>query len=271
MYESVLLNLTIAASIIFTLVFSIWVIHLIINDASIIDMIWGAGFGAVAVGLTIVCEPKTSFNVLLVALPLIWSVRFTTFITLRNWGHGEDARYTELRERVAANGKSWPLFSLYGVYGFQGLAMLLVSLPLIVGMAAPESTTIGPLAIAGTVLWLIGFLFEAIGDLQLELFKKKHRNYDGPYEDKPVLTTGLWRYSRHPNYFGNAVLWWGIGLVACEAPWGWATLIGPAFMNFALVYLTGKANNERNMAKRKAYREYVEKTSGFFPLPPRSN
>ena len=143
-------------------------------------------------------------------------------------------------------------------------------MPLIIGMAAPESTSLSWLSIVGLGLWTIGFFFEAIGDLQLKVFKEKHRDFDGTNEEKPVLSSGLWRYTRHPNYFGNACMWWGIGLIALAAPWGWIGLIGPAYMNFALVYMTGKANNERKMNKRPAYREYVKKTSGFFPWPPKS-
>lgn len=269
MPDPIVFNLSLAAAIVFALVYTVYAIHLIVDDASIIDLVWGAGFGLVAIGLLIFAKPKTNFNVLLAMLPIIWAVRYTTFIFLRNWGKGEDDRYTELRNRIAKKGISWWLFSFFGVYGLQASAMLVVCAPLIVGIAAPDTVQIGWLAIVGLVIWVTGFSFEAVGDLQLENFKKKHRDFDGPYAEKPVLSEGLWRYTRHPNYFGNACMWWGIGLIALAAPWGWIGLIGPAFMNFALVYLTGKANNERKMNQRPAYREYIEKTSGFFPLPPK--
>jgi len=268
MPDPILFNLTTAAAVVFALIFSVWVIHLIIDDASIIDLIWGAGFGLVSVVLLTLTPAKSEFKILLAALPLVWSIRYTTFIVHRNVGHGEDDRYTKLREKTKGKGIPWPLFSFFCVYGFQAVAMLTVCAPLIIGLAAPESTSPGIFAWVGTSLWLFGVLFEATGDLQLELFKKKHRNYSGSYEDKPVLDQGLWRYTRHPNYFGNACLWWGIGIVALSAPYGWIGLIGPAFMNFALVYLTGKANNESKMQARTGYRDYVERTSGFFPMPP---
>lgn len=268
MLEVVLSNLWLAGVVVMTLVYTVWIIHLRINDASIIDLVWGAGFGLVASALLLQVPRVTPFKVLLVAMPVIWSVRYTTFIFHRNLGHGEDDRYTRLREKIAQKGWWWPAFSFVGVYSFQAAAMLLVSSPLIIGLAADESVSIGPVVVAGAALWVFGFFFEAIGDLQLEMFKKKHRDYDGPYEDKPVLDSGLWRYTRHPNYFGNACMWWGIGIVACCAPMGWVGLIGPAFMNFALVFLTGKANNESKMKARPAYRHYIQRTSGFFPLPP---
>ena len=269
MTDSILFNIYITATIVLLLVYTVYTIHLIIDDASIIDLVWGAGFGLVAIGLLIFANPKSNYNVLLAVLPIVWSVRYTTFIFLRNWGKGEDDRYTALRERIGKKKTPWWLFSFYGVYGFQAVAMFTVCAPLIIGMAAKTPIQIGWLPTVGLCVWVVGFLFEAIGDMQLESFKRKHRDFDGPYSDKPVLTSGLWRYTRHPNYFGNACMWWGVGLIAVVAPYGWIGLIGPAFMNFALVYLTGKANNERKMTKRPAYRKYVETTSGFFPMPPK--
>ena len=270
MPDAITFNLILSAVVVLVLVYTVYVIHLIVDDASIIDLIWGAGFGLVAIGLLVVTQPKTDYTVLLSLLPILWAVRFTTFIFLRNWGKGEDDRYTDLRERIKKKGIPWWLFSFFGVYGFQSLAMLIVCSPLIIGMAAPESTQVSWLPLVGLALWIVGFFFEAIGDLQLAVFKNEHRNFDGPESEKPVLTSGLWRYTRHPNYFGNACMWWGIGLIALVAPYGWIGLIGPAFMNFALVFLTGKANNERKMNRRPAYKEYVEKTSGFIPLPPKT-
>lgn len=268
MPDPIFFNLCLAASVVFGMVFSVYTIHLIVDDASIIDLAWGAGFGLVSISLLVTTQPKNDYKVLLAMLPILWSVRYTTFIFHRNWGKGEDDRYTDLRQRIKQKGMPWWLFSFFGVYGFQATAMLVVCSPLIVGMAAPDSVSVSLLPILGAALWVFGFFFEAIGDLQLEAFKKKHRDFDGPYSEKPVLTSGLWRYTRHPNYFGNACMWWGIGLIALAAPYGWLALIGPAFMNFALVYLTGKANNERKMNKRPAYKQYVQQTSGFIPWPP---
>jgi steroid 5-alpha reductase family enzyme len=258
-----------AAALVFGLVYATWVIHLIRKDASIIDLIWGAGFALVAGGLLFSLEEKTSYKILLASLPIIWAIRYTNFIWRRNTGKGEDPRYTLLRARVQKNGQSWPLFSFLMVYGFQAASMLLVSAPLIIGLAAPATTEIGILPIIGALLWFIGFLFEAIADAQLNAFKVKIKEYDGPYEQKPVMDQGLWKYSRHPNYFGNACMWWGIGLVALVAPYGWIGLIGSAYMNFCLVYLTGKANNESHMKSRIAYQDYISRTSGFIPLPPK--
>jgi steroid 5-alpha reductase family enzyme len=132
-------------------------------------------------------------------------------------------------------------------------------------VASLGSIAIGPLAIIGAVLWLIGFLFEAIGDAQLAAFLKRNKDYDGPVDEKPVMDKGLWKYTRHPNYFGNACMWWGIWLVACQA-----TIFAPIIMTLLLTKVSGRDLLERDMGKRKNYREYIERTSGFFPLPPKS-
>ena len=173
MPEAIIFNLILSAIVVFGLVYTVYVIHLIIDDASIIDLFWGAGFGLVAISLLIVTQPKTNYTVLLALLPILWAVRYTTFIFLRNWGKGEDDRYTDLRERTKEKGIPWWLFSFYGVYGFQSIAMLVVCSPLIIGMAAPESTQVTKLPIMGLLLWIIGFFFEAIGDLQLATFQEK--------------------------------------------------------------------------------------------------
>ena len=268
MTESIYTNLGLAAKIVFGLVYTIWIIHLIIKDASIVDLIWGAGFGLVAGFLIYSIPNPTGYQKLLAALPIIWSIRYTVFIFRRNFGNGEDDRYTKLREEVAEKGQNWILVSFLRIYTFQGLAMLLVCAPLIIGMANPEAN-VTILSIVGAVIWLIGFIFETVADIQLNTFKAKNKDYDGPYATKPLLTTGIWKYSRHPNYFGNASMWWGIGIVALSAPYGWIGLIGSAFMNFTLVSITGKANNESKMINRTDYQNYIEKTSGFFPLPPK--
>jgi steroid 5-alpha reductase family enzyme len=270
MPPAILSNLGLAALIVFSLVYLTWIIHLLIKDSSIIDLIWGAGFGLVAAALLYTHNERTSYHILLATLPIVWAIRYTNFIWRRNTGNGEDPRYTILRERIKKNGQSWPLFSFFMIYGFQSVSMLLVCAPLIIGMAATNAVEVGILSILGALFWLIGFFLEAVADAQLNAFKRKIKDYKGPYEDKPVMDQGLWRYSRHPNYFGNACMWWGIGLIACSAPWGWIGLIGSAYMNFCLVFLTGKANNESKMKARKAYQDYILRTSGFIPMPPKS-
>ncbi len=269
MINQILDNLILASISIAALVYTVWLIHFLIKDSSIIDLIWGAGFGIVTVVLYWNAPVKTDFMQFLAVFPIVWVLRYTIFIFRRNFGNGEDDRYTKMRQNAKDIGRSWLLQS-FGVYTFQAVSMLLVSAPLIVGLAAPEYVKIGLIPIIGGLIWLVGFLFETIADIQLDAFKKKHKDYSGDYANKPLLTSGLWKYSRHPNYFGNACMWWGIALIASVAPYGWIGFLGAAYMNFALVNITGKANNERKMLGRKAYQEYVEKTSGFVPMPPKN-
>jgi len=181
----------------------------------------------------------------------------------------------------------WRLRSLLTIYFGQGVLIMIVSAPLWVAMATgidfseywdengmpagfnDFEVNIGLLAILGAILWLIGFLFEAIGDAQLAAFIKKNKGYDGPADDKPVMDQGLWKYTRHPNYFGNACMWWGIWLIAAQAPWGQATVFAPIIMTLLLTKVSGRDLLERDMGRRKNYRDYIERTSGFFPLPPK--
>ena len=265
MTEQILNNLTLSSISIAALIYTVWIIHFLIRDSSIIDLIWGAGFGLVTIVLWWNIPVKTDYLHFLAIFPLVWVLRYTVFIFRRNFGNGEDDRYTKLRQNAKDINRSWVLHS-FGVYTFQAVSMLIVSAPLIIGFAAPKSVQIGLIPIIGALIWIVGFLFETIADIQLNAFKEANKNYSGDYENKPLLTTGLWKYSRHPNYFGNACMWWGIALIASVAPYGYIGFLGSAYMTYALVNITGKANNESKMIKRKAYREYIERTSGFVPM-----
>lgn len=270
----------------------LWAISYKIKDASIIDIFWGAGFGVVALVCAINSGAhfKLPYMTLLAALPLIWAVRLSLYLAKRNLGHGEDKRYIAMQKRAEKKGISedaWRKRSFFTIFLGQGLLITIVSAPIWVALGTAKRVYIeegpsgelmgsifdigiGPLAIIGAALWLIGFLFEAIGDLQLSRFITKNKNYDGPLDEKPVLDTGLWKYTRHPNYFGNACMWWGIYIVACQAPWGWATFPAPLIMTLLLTRVSGRDLLERNMKKRKTYRDYIERTSGFFPMPRKS-
>jgi len=282
MMSDILVNFFHAAAVVFGLLTLLWAISVAVKDASLVDVFWGFGFLCVGASCLYLADPKTPYLWLLGLLPVIWGARLTLYLAKRNLGHGEDKRYVAMRKRSELSEAGWRLRSLFSIYWGQGLLIMIVSAPVWVGMATVKLGTyidgdvtvtygkgIGILAVLGTLLWLIGFLFEAVGDWQLSRFMKKNKHYDGPQEDKPVLNTGLWRYTRHPNYFGNACMWWGIWLVACEAPWGWATIFAPIIMTYLLTNVSGKDLLERDMKKRKNYQTYIKRTSGFFPLPPK--
>jgi len=249
------------------LVLFVWLFSLAKNDASVIDLYWGVSFAIIAllsVYLISQAQPFTPYLILLTALPVIWAVRYTVYIWRRNIGHGEDKRYTAMRKEIPAS--QWPLHCLFRVYGFQAIAMLVVALPIILGLAsgAANDTKISILVLIGSGLWLAGVLIEAIGDYQLANFIKRRKKLGSEITGK-IMDKGLWKYTRHPNYLGNAIIWWGIYLVACATPWGFLSLIGPLFMNFALVKVSGADHLESTLSKRPEYMQYMKRTPKFIP------
>ena len=294
MLTDILVNFTHAAVVVFGLLTLLWAISVAVKDASLIDIFWGFGFLTVAAVCLYLTNVKTPYLTLLAALPIIWGIRLSLYLAKRNLGHGEDVRYVAMQKRAAKKGMgemAWRLRSLFTIYFGQGLLIMIVSAPIWVAMATGlgeeveitkvlnrEIDTpirgygvkpIAIISIMGALLWLIGFLFEAIGDAQLSKFMNSMKDYDGAYEDKPVLDTGLWKYTRHPNYFGNACMWWGIWLIACQAPWGWASVFAPIIMTVLLVKVSGKDLLEWSLKKRPAYVDYISRTSGFIPMPPK--
>ena len=290
MLSDILVYFAHSAVVVFGAVTLLWAISVAVKDASLVDIFWGFGFLLVGAVCLYLVPVKTPYLILLSAMPIIWGLRLTLYLGKRNLGHGEDKRYVSMQKRAAKKGLSemaWRLRTLFSVYWGQGLLIMIVSAPVWVAMATGFSDNgtrktavgitpdiaisfIGPLAILGAFLWLVGFLFEAIGDAQLAAFIKKNKGYDGPVDEKPVMDKGLWKYTRHPNYFGNACMWWGIWIVACNAPWGWTTIIGPIIMTLLLTKVSGRDLLERDMGRRKNYQDYIERTSGFFPMPPKS-
>ncbi len=238
-----------------------WVISVAMRNASIVDIVWGLGFVVVAwaVRLTVDQGDDTRQG-LLVGLTTVWGLRLASHLLIRNHGGGEDFRYRAMRRHY---GDRFALISGATVFGLQGVLMFVVSLPVQLGQADP-TPAVGFIAWIGIALWLIGMFFETVGDLQLARFKAN------PASKGLVMNTGLWRYTRHPNYFGDACVWWGIGIVAAETGAGALALIGPAVMTFLLRRVSGVTLLERSMAKRRpGYTEYVATTSPFLPRPPR--
>ncbi|MCB1674955.1 MAG: DUF1295 domain-containing protein [Halioglobus sp.] len=258
---TVLVNMAIAYGFIMTIMLVLWRISLRIRDVSIVDMFWGAGFGFVALILYLVNQPSTLYAQVLTAMPVIWSLRYTAFIIRRNWGHGEDARYTKLRGWVKDDAAFY-WFSLRKVFFLQGNWMFVVALPVIVGLSFDSPPVFPVLIWVGAAVWLAGFSIEAIADRQLTAFRAD------PTKRGTILDTGLWRYSRHPNYFGNATLWWGIFIAACAQPWALLTVVAPYKMNDLLVNVTGVATLEKKMSREKpAYTDYMARTNRFIPWP----
>jgi steroid 5-alpha reductase family enzyme len=187
-------------------------------------------------------------------------LRLAGYLYWRNAGHGEDPRYVAMRRHWG--GRFWWV-SLLSVFALQGVLMWIVSLPVQLGQAAPGGP-LGVLDVLGVGVWTVGLCFEAVGDWQLARFKADSANAG------QVMAQGLWRYTRHPNYFGDFCVWWGIFLVALSTPYGYLSVIGPAAMSFLLMRVSGVPMLERSIHRRRpGYIEYAEHTSAFFPRPPR--
>ena len=237
----------------------VWLLSLRLRDASIADVFWGPGFALVALLSAAISVPSAR-GVLLAALTSLWGLRLALHIGSRWWKKKEeDRRYQAMR---ANWGERFPLVSLLTVFLLQGALLWIVSLPLQAGAALGASRPLGIQDLAGVVLFAVGLGFEAVGDAQLARFLRD------PASRGRVMETGLWRYTRHPNYFGDALLWWGLGLVGA-ATGAWWCLAGPALMTFLLVRVSGVSMLEKDIAgRRPEYVAYVRRTSSFLPLPP---
>lgn len=237
---------------------ALWAVSVRISDASIADVAWGLLFVLVA-GLGLALGEGWLLRRLLVALVVAaWGVRLAVHIGRRNLGRGEDIRYAQWREE---HGSSWSLRSLFSVFGLQGLLAVVIALPVLRAQSSPAPAHPTWLDAAGLLVWGGGFVIEVIADAQLAAFKREGSGR--------VMSRGLWRFSRHPNYFGEAVLWWGIWLIALPAPFGWATVVGPVTITVLLRFVSGVPLAERAMEGRPGWDRYVRETSPFVPLPPR--
>lgn len=225
----------------------------------LIDSAWGPGFAVVAVITFLFADGEPARQMLVTALTVIWGVRLGAHIFLRNRTKDEDPRYLDILKRA----KGSPRLRMYRVYLIQAALMWVVSLP--VQVAQQFDTPLNVIDYLGVVLWVVGFTFEAVGDWQLARFRAD------PANKGQVMDRGLWRYTRHPNYFGDAVVWWGLFLFASHSWPAALTIIGPVIMTWLLAKGTGKPLLEKDIVSRRpGYAEYVRRTSGFIPMPPRS-
>jgi steroid 5-alpha reductase family enzyme len=241
---------------------ALWALSLRLKDASIVDVFWGPACAIPAVVTLASLEAPGPRAFLLTGLVCLWALRLAAHLARRNLGHGEDPRYQAMR-RGQPSDAAFARWSLVWVFGLQCLVAWFVSLPVQLGQIGGGA--LGPLAAIGAAVFAIGLSFEAVGDWQLRRFKAD------PANAGRLMTGGLWAWTRHPNYFGDACVWWGLGLIALEGPLGWAAALSPAVMTHFLINVSGKALLERSLKKRYAdYEPYMARTSGFFPRPPKS-
>ena len=239
-----------------------WLISVVIKDASIVDILWGSGFVIVAWVAFAVGDGYEARKWLITIMATLWGLRLSGYLAWRNIGKGEDYRYQAMRRHWGAR---FTVVSLFTVFGLQGVLMYVVSMPLQVAQLSGTPGELTLLDYAGAAIFAVGLLFESIGDFQLARFKAN------PENKGKVMDRGLWRYTRHPNYFGDAVVWWGIFIVALAEPWNVLVIFSPIVMTVLLTRVSGVAMLERTIGKRRpGYDEYIRRTSAFIPMPPKS-
>lgn len=239
----------------------LWLLSLWLRNSSIVDIFWGVGF--VLATWTYYALTPGGFagrKLLTCLLVSLWGLRLALYILRRNWGKPEDYRYAAWRRD---NGPRWWWISFFQVFLIQGILLWLISAPLLAAQLSPVPLRLTWLDGLAVLAWGVGFSFEAGGDWQLARFKAE------PANRGKLLTSGLWRYTRHPNYFGDAAQWWGFYLLALVAG-GWWTVFSPLLMTFLLLRVSGVRLLEKSLQGAKpGYEEYARRTSAFFPLPPR--
>jgi steroid 5-alpha reductase family enzyme len=255
------------AAALLAVILLLWAYSVRIRDVSFIDAFWAFGMVLLAWATYLQAGSPGARSHLLLGLTTLWGLRLSVHLLNRWRAHGEDPRYTKIMASVTQKkGWSWAKASLLSVFLTQAPLLFITCLPAQLGIwtSVGGRTVIGPLGAIGAFIALIGIAFETIGDAQLNAFRAN------PANKGKVLDTGLWRYTRHPNYFGDACTWWGIWLIAAETGLpGWVSIIGPIFLTFTLTRWSGKPLLEYGMKKtRPGYAEYVTRTSGFFPWPP---
>lgn len=239
----------------------LWLASVAKRDASIVDLFWGTGFVLVAwTSLSLnSLQPVPRRTMLLACLTTAWGLRLSLFLLWRNWGHGEDRRYQALRTH---HGERFWWVSLFTVYLLQGVILWFVSLPIQAAMIGAKDEGLGWLDELGMFVWTVGLLFETVGDWQLARFKADPNNAGR------VMDRGLWRFTRHPNYFGDFCVWWGLFLIAA-AGGAWWTVLSPLLMSVLLLKVSGVTLLEKTITERRPeYAAYQARTNAFFPGPP---
>jgi steroid 5-alpha reductase family enzyme len=257
---SFLTTYVISLAVILLLMVLLWLISLQIKNSSIVDIFWGAGF-VISAWLYFALTPDGYLGrkLLICTLATIWGMRLSLYILRRNWGKPEDFRYQKWRNEA---GKSWWWRSFFKVFFLQGILLWIISAPLLAAQvrSLPDHWTV--FDVLGVILWLVGFYFEAAGDYQLSRFKAN------PGNKGKILDSGVWRFTRHPNYFGDAAQWWGYFLIAAAAG-GWWTVFSPVLMTLLLMRVSGVTLLEKTLETRPGYQEYINRTSAFIPWFPR--
>lgn len=231
-----------------------------IGRVNVVDVVWGLGFVLVALVAAVLGDGAAGRRWLLLLLVAVWGVRLSVHMHVKSLGKGEDPRYRDLLDRAGGAGTATVVLR---VFATQGAAQWFVSLPLQVSAVLGPTRGVGTVAlIAGIALWVVGMTFETVGDRQLLRFTRD------PANRGRIIDTGLWAWTRHPNYFGDTCVWWGLWLISASVWPGAATVASPVLMTYFLVHATGARLLEKSMSQRPGYRAYQERTAFFVPRPP---
>ena len=237
-----------------------WLISLGYRNVSIVDSLWGLGFVLIAWLTFFMSDGVWSRKMLIAVLVTLWGLRLSIYLSWRNWGKGEDPRYGSWRKK---SGDRFWLVSLFKVFILQALVLWVISLAVQIGQLASIPAKLTWLDGLGIIVWAVGFTFESLGDWQLAKFKSD------PASKGRVMDRGLWAYTRHPNYFGEFLIWWGIFLITLSTPNSWWTILSPVIITLVLLKMTGIPLTEQELVKnRPGYSEYVKRTSAFVPWFP---
>lgn len=248
-------------AVIACVMFSVWITSLMLKDVSVVDIAWGPGFVLVAWLSYAAGNGHTVRGLLLPLLTTLWGLRLAVYLYFRNRGKPEDPRYRAIRNKY---GDKFGVVSLIVIFGLQGALMFIISLPLQLAQSGEMPASPVLTDVIGTLIWAAGFSIESVSDCQMAGFKSD------PANRGRVMDRGLWTYSRHPNYFGETLVWWGIYIIALSAPLGPWTIISPILITFLLLRVSGITLLEKNLSRTKpGYADYIRKTSAFIPLPRR--
>jgi len=240
----------------------LWIFSVFSKNASIVDPFWGLGFIMLAYYYFFQSQGWITRKILLLAMVTLWGIRLSIYLAWRNWGKGEDFRYKQFRRKYGSYRYWW--VSFFQVFLLQGILMWLISAPILGAQYYNTHESIGFMDIMGMIIWLIGICFEVGGDWQLARFKTN------PLNKGKVLRSGFWKYTRHPNYFGDACVWWGFGLLSI-AGGSYIPIYGSILMTLLIIRVSGVFLLEKSLNKSKPeYREYIKSTSAFFPWFPKN-
>ena len=250
-----------ASLIILILVTLLWIWSVFIKNVSIVDIFWGLGFVVVNTFYVFMSGELNARKIVILTLVCIWGFRLAIYLAIRNIGKGEDFRYQEFRQNYGPKRYWW--FSYFQTFLLQGILIMIISLPLLGINYNNSNGNLEILDYLGIIIWIIGFTFETVGDFQLSNFKRDPKNKG------KILHTGLWKYTRHPNYFGDSAVWWAYGIFSIAAGSYWQA-IGAVIMTLLILKISGVSLLEKTLKETKPlYKEYIQKTSSFFPWFPK--